>query len=87
MPDLGYSQERRPCGTSEMVKKALLNNPKAAKNISDLEYFTQNTGKNLKVSNSTVLVIPVVFHIIHNYGSENIPKSQVLQAMKIINED
>lgn len=32
-------------------------------------------------------VIPVVFHIIHNNGPENIPDAQIHDAMRIINED
>ncbi|MCF8257846.1 MAG: choice-of-anchor J domain-containing protein [Flavobacteriales bacterium] len=34
-----------------------------------------------------VRVIPIVFHIIHNYGPENVSKEQVLDAVRIINED
>jgi PKD repeat protein len=32
-------------------------------------------------------VVPVVFHIIHNGGSENISDAQVQDAMRILNED
>jgi PKD repeat protein len=32
-------------------------------------------------------IIPIVFHIIHEYGSENISDAQVLDAMRILNED
>lgn len=32
-------------------------------------------------------IIPIVFHIIHDYGSENISDAQVLDAMRILNED
>jgi len=32
-------------------------------------------------------VVPVVFHIIHNGGSENISDAQVIDAMRILNED
>lgn len=32
-------------------------------------------------------VIPVVFHIIHNYGAENIDDEQIHDAMRILNED
>lgn len=34
-----------------------------------------------------VRIIPVVFHIIHEGGSENISKAQVLDQMRILNED
>ncbi|MDR0802688.1 M43 family zinc metalloprotease [Fluviicola sp.] len=36
---------------------------------------------------STIYKIPVVFHILHNHGSENISKEQILDAMSILNRD
>src|SRR5207344_2171906 len=35
----------------------------------------------------TIYVIPIVFHIIHDYGSENISDDQVRDAVRILNED
>lgn len=32
-------------------------------------------------------IIPMVFHIIHDYGSENISDAQVIDAVRILNED
>lgn len=32
-------------------------------------------------------IIPVVFHIVHDYGTENISDAQVLDAVRILNED
>lgn len=75
---------QRTCGTTEMVKKSLQMNPGAAQRMQDLEDFTQNytpTGER------AVKIIPVVVHIIHNYGPENISKEQVLDAIRILNED
>ncbi len=34
-----------------------------------------------------VLIIPVVFHIIHNWGPENISDEQIFDQMRILNED
>lgn len=34
-----------------------------------------------------VFIIPVVFHIIHNYGAENISDEQVLNGLEILNRD
>lgn len=73
-----------PCGATQMQKKAILNNPGIAVRLQDLETFTQNyqpTGQR------ATKVIPVVVHIIHNYGPENITKAQVLDAIRILNED
>ena len=38
-------------------------------------------------TNGTVRVIPVVFHVVHEYGSENISKAQIEDAIRILNED
>lgn len=32
-------------------------------------------------------IIPVVFHVIHDYGAENISDEQIFEAMERINED
>jgi len=32
-------------------------------------------------------IIPIVFHIIHNYGNENISDAQIYDEMRILNED
>lgn len=36
---------------------------------------------------STVYTIPVVFHVLHNGGSENISREQILDALAILNRD
>ncbi len=36
---------------------------------------------------STVFVIPVVFHILHQYGVENIPDANIFDAMTVLNRD
>ncbi|MCC6937512.1 MAG: choice-of-anchor J domain-containing protein [Flavobacteriales bacterium] len=33
------------------------------------------------------LIIPVVFHVIHNHGAENIDDAQLVDAIRILNED
>jgi PKD repeat protein len=38
-------------------------------------------------SRSADYIIPVVFHIIHNFGAENISDAQVHDMMRILNED
>src|SRR4030095_4074136 len=34
-----------------------------------------------------LFIIPIVFHVIHDYGYENITDEQVRDAVRIINED
>ncbi len=73
------------CGTDAVMNSVFQNNPKAVFIHQQLEQFTQQFQQN---SNSRQLyIIPVVFHIIHNYGYENISDWQVKDAMRILNED
>jgi PKD repeat protein len=81
------AQAQNPCGTEIVYKKALEKNPALAETKAKLEKFTQEYSTNAHRSSSTVKIIPVVFHIIHTNGNENISKAQVLDAVRIINED
>jgi PKD repeat protein len=38
-------------------------------------------------TSGTVRIIPLVFHIVHNYGPENISDEQVFDQVRILNED
>lgn len=50
-----------------------------------LEEFTRTFAQSGDLRNN--YVVPVVFHIIHNNGIENISDAQVVDAMRILNED
>jgi PKD repeat protein len=51
-------------------------------------YEDMRNMSNMQVKNGdTTFVVPIVFHIIHNYGSENISDQQVYRQVQIINED
>ncbi|MDQ3051865.1 MAG: M43 family zinc metalloprotease [Bacteroidota bacterium] len=85
-----YAQQYRPCGTDAMVQSAMQNDPNYAVNRAQLEQFTeqyilQEQGA-LKTSGVIQYTIPVVFHVIHNYGPENVSKAQILDAMEIFNK-
>lgn len=76
--------QQHTCGTDYAVKKSLELHPELVQERQDLEEFTaeyEQTGERV------VRVIPIVFHVIHNYGVENISKEQILDAVRIINED
>lgn len=75
------------CHTYEMSDASLSANPGLKIQRAHLEAFTRNYEDASKGNGSVVFKIPVVFHIIHNYGTENISKAQVLDAVQIINKD
>lgn len=45
------------------------------------------SGNQNSTQSPATYTIAVVFHIVHDYGSENISDAQVLDAMRILNED
>lgn len=81
----GFSQTHL-CSEYEADSRAELENKDAIKAKTELETFTQQyTQSNQK--SEVIYIIPVVFHVLHNYGSENISKAQIIDAVRIINED
>ena len=78
------------CGTMAHQQSLLQNQPeKAAKLQERMEQFNslqkENSAKGIK--NNEHYIIPVVFHIIHEGGSENISLTQIEDQMRILNED
>jgi PKD repeat protein len=77
-----------PCGTAEINNAIWEQFPEKRALAEQLELETwEYTQAQAGRSRNAVRVIPVVFHIIHGNGPENISKEQVLDAMRIINED
>ena len=75
-----------PCGTSEYLNYSLQHDSIFRKNRKLLEDFTIQFAQNSS-NREASKIIPVVFHIIHNYGSENISDEQAIDAIRIVNED
>ena len=83
----GYSQSFRDCITDSMFDQFILENPAVIKERIELEAFTKDYENQYYKKAVNVKIIPIVFHIIHDYGSENISKEHVLEGLNIINED
>src|SRR5690349_14608272 len=77
------------CFTTEMYKKAVQEHPEVLQVQQQLEQFTeQYTAQQATHRDAaTVYTIPVVFHIIHNYGPENISDEQIKDEIRILNLD
>ncbi|MCB0757436.1 MAG: PKD domain-containing protein [Flavobacteriales bacterium] len=78
------------CGANELDRMGTLitGHPERLQEIAQveaqLEHFTQTWELEAREDG---YVIPVVFHIIHNNGSENISNEQVHDAVRVMNED
>jgi PKD repeat protein len=79
------------CGNTLMTENLYRQNPGMQEQVTLTEQRMKAEGqRNLDDQRSatpSTYVIPVVFHIIHNYGSENISDAQVLDAVAMLNED
>lgn len=74
------------CGISEQLKKLYEENPKLKE---EQLKFLENAKnyRSEKGVDQTVYTIPLVFHVIHQYGSENISDEQIYRQVEILNRD
>jgi PKD repeat protein len=83
----------RPCGANELERQlALVADPDAERAMiaqadAELEAFTAAWAANATGAERVDYTIPLVFHIIHNNGEENISNEQIEDAVRILNED
>lgn len=76
------------CQTHTLHREAM-KDPAYAAIMQQAEIALQQKIEELKKENrrGTIYTIPVVFHILHNGGPENISRAQVLDGMRILAED
>ncbi|MDF3028929.1 MAG: hypothetical protein K0S23_3236 [Fluviicola sp.] len=82
-----FAQEAHlSCGLEKERQKLLAENPQLAEDYRKLlNRYTENRLVNGK--STTIRVIPIVFHVVHEYGTENISDLQVRDQVRILNED
>jgi len=86
---IGLAQHKQ-CGTDAYLAEILKTNPEILKSITDYNTAISNLSNNndqKQYKKGPTRTIPVVFHIIHTYGDENITKAQIDDQMRILNED
>ena len=85
-------EEFKRCGTSEIMQEAL-KNPEKKQVLDQLEIFTQefianrNNARQDGPCGGGPCIIPVVVHVLHDYGDENISYEQIDNGIFRINED
>lgn len=89
----GITQESlKYCGADELRIATLKKNPKIAEAVIkrdiELETFTKKFVEDFYANKTrtATYTIPVVFHVIHNYGTENISDAQILDGLDILNK-
>jgi PKD repeat protein len=85
-----FAQESR-CGTTEATKELYLQHPELLKQEeaynADLAQKIATKTQQRSASSDQVYIIPVVFHIIHTNGDENIPDANIQDQIDILNRD
>lgn len=79
------------CGT-DSYNQELVNEATGRTDVSVFEYLESQRDFEFETTvdsktKKAIRTIPVVFHVIHGYGEENISKAQIEDQMRIINED
>ncbi|MBI2269320.1 MAG: T9SS type A sorting domain-containing protein [Bacteroidetes bacterium] len=85
-----HSQNINPCGTSELLEKQIKEHPELLKQMEEFQKYQADFAQKraaAKTSSVAKYIIPVVFHVIHNYGAENISDAQINDAIAVINRD
>lgn len=94
LTSLSFGQADVPfhCGADELsrISEAAKSQPgfmeRVAQSTAELDEFTRTFAES-GARGGDGYVIPVVFHIIHNNGPENISDAQIFDAMRVLNED
>ncbi|NNF02026.1 MAG: PKD domain-containing protein [Bacteroidia bacterium] len=85
-----FAQSSWECGTHTIYKKQLDSDRQMIIDQANLEEFTRAFAQNYKEEHQRSgvnYVMPIVFHIIHTYGSDNIEKLRVLEEVQNINDE
>ena len=78
---IGLNISQSQCLTDEINAEFARTFPNEVVDINNIESDYPNTRR------ATKYIIPVVFHVLHTNGPENISKEQILEQMRILNED
>jgi PKD repeat protein len=76
----------KKCGHTEALEEVFRLHPELRDGYEAHELL-QNSGNLNKDEKIGSYTIPVVFHVLHQYGAENIDDAQVYDALRVINEE
>lgn len=84
----GFAQEKGACATYTMQEQLFREYPELREQYEAHELLRNSqVVSSINGKASVSYEIPVVFHILHEYGSENISDAQVYDAMEVINRE
>ncbi len=83
---LMQAQEMNKCASTEVMLKKASTDKDFAKRVEESKKQREKLAS-FKTAGSNVYIIPVVFHILHQGGSENISNAQAEDAIRVLNVD
>lgn len=77
----------QPCGTNEVMEQEFQKHPELRQQFQDQQNAVFEVAKNTTSQRAEKKIIPVVFHVVHDCGIENISKAQIEDQIAILNAD
>lgn len=85
---IGQTNDLKYCGQTQAMNDLYAKHPELKHHAEALKLQQKNQQpSNLQKTTTSPYIIPVVFHIMHEYGAENISDAQVIDEVRILNED
>ncbi|MDQ3047749.1 MAG: hypothetical protein M3R27_09395, partial [Bacteroidota bacterium] len=86
---MAYAQHDAQCGQTGAMHKLYAKHPELVQKQVDYDNAISQAAasKSGQKAVESIYTIPVVFHVIHTYGSENISDAQIKDQMDILNRD
>ncbi len=87
-----FAQHQAHCGTDEKIAQLIQENPSVEQKMLEAEELYMAKAKELSKNNyfpteAPIYTVPVVFHIMYNSPADNISKAQILDGLRVLNED
>ena len=81
------SNAQRGCATEEYLLQQLEEDPGLRERMDRIERFTQRYQQSSLRSQSQIIQIPVVVHIVYKEEAQNLSLEQIESQLRILNED
>ncbi len=86
---ISYSQEidAHQCGTDYVYTELIKKNPEILVKQQEIREQIEALKNIMDSKSEQTYIIPVVFHVVHDYGIENISDEQIIEAVEFMNKD
>lgn len=83
------AQSIKRCGTMEYLSRQLAEDPDLQTRMDAIESFTRDQEQNAAAmrTSSTVITIPVIFHVLYFNSAQNISTARILDQLATLNKD